>query len=472
MSAASKPRILLVLFNDTAAKGILDTRSIESLAAGGTIDLLHATPFTGDLKCFDRIYQWPRIPKRELPWIALYQLHLMPFTRAHYPERLGDQNLWQGVPTFARRLLKLLDNPAGRPIATAVLRSYLKHTNPLPALLGNSYDVVICVTGLKDPLYEDVLRWSRVHRIPVFAITQNWDNVNYKPIYERPEMLGVWGMQGYYVARLLHSFPHEQLMPVGAARMDVYFEDLPTPTDGRRELELPPNRPILLFAGAGPEFEETSLIEQLDASIMEGRLPSDLFVLYKPHPKRAPRQHELPLDMTRLRNIRIIPPAGPGSVPASRMPVLLRAVDAVVSPYSTMLLESALCGRPCLAMGYDDPAHPAIKWDTVRTYVHLVPLAFAPWALACSRKEAFISDVSKLLKLAGQTDLARRSREDALHVIFHDGRDFGARVADATMRLMKHPSSEVATMPVTDSDAFRDEYEVIGTTSTPRTPDH
>src|SRR5439155_1249261 len=157
----------------------------------------------------------------------------------------------------------------------------------------------------------------------------------------------------------------------------------------------------------------------MDAAIIEGRLPSDLLLLYKPHPRRAPRPNERPLDEMKLPNVRIIPPEGPGSVSTAEMPVLLRAVDAVVSPYSTLLLEAALCGRPCLAIAYDDPAHPAIKWETVRTYIHLIPFAFARWALACTSKDAIVADSAKLLTLCGESDLERRAREDALHVIYN-----------------------------------------------------
>src|SRR5207249_8754518 len=149
----SKPRMLLVLFNETAAKGILDTTSIQSLLAMAEVDLVHALPIEGARAHFKRIYHWPRVPRRELPWLALYQLHLMPFTRAHYPERLGDQNLWQGIPDFAKRFLKLCDNAAGRALAISFLRWYLTRTNPLHQLIDGKYDVIVCVTGLKDPLY-------------------------------------------------------------------------------------------------------------------------------------------------------------------------------------------------------------------------------------------------------------------------------------------------------------------------------
>jgi hypothetical protein len=108
----------------------------------------------------------------------------------------------------------------------------------------------------------------------------------------------------------------------------------------------------------------------------------------------------------------------------------------------------------------------AIKWETVRTYIHLVPLAFASWAIACTEKVKIVSDVSRLMRLAGRADLARRSREDALHILYHDGRDFGARVAEAGMRLIKNAGHD----PVRASDAnavsLPHKYEAVGSTST------
>lgn len=428
-----KPRVLLALFNETATKGIFDTKSIDSLAAYADLDLVHASPIDAPAEYFDRVYRWPRYPRRELAWLARYHLHLLPFTRRYYPERLGDPNLWQGFSPREKRVLSLFDNAVGRKMLVPALRAYLVRTNPLRGLLDHKYDAIVCVTGLKDPMYEDLVRFGQARKIPVFAITQNWDNVNFKPIFERPDLLGVWGMQGYYVARLVHGFGPARLIPIGAARMDIYFAPLPEPTAARRHLGLPRGKRILLFAGAGPPFDEAFVIDRLNAAISSGELPSDVLVLYKPHPRRsrtAPAK-EKPLDFACLDHVKVVPPTGPGSVSVNEMPILLRAVDAVISPYSTLLLEGALCGRPCLAMAYDDPAHSAWKWSTSRTYIYLAPLAFARWALACVDKAALVGEVVRLLGLIGNEELARRAREDVLHILFHDDRDFGARVADA-----------------------------------------
>lgn len=433
----ARARILFGLFNETATKGIFDTPAIRSLAERVELDLLHALPFEAPAQHFSRVYHWPRPPRRERAWLALYQLHLLPFTRVHYPERLGDQNLWQGFRPYVKKVLPFFDNAPGRAVAVPALRAYLKRTNPLSAMLDREYDAVVCVTGLKDPMYEDMARFARAKGIPVFAITQNWDNVNYKPLVERPDLLGVWGIQTYYIARLLHNMPHARLVPVGAPRMDVYFRELPEQAAARRALDLPQDRRIVLFAGAGPQFEETSVIERLDAAVESGALPRDLLILYKPHPRRVPRPKEKPLDLATLRHVRLVPASGPGSVPTASMPILLRAVDAVVSPYSTMLLEAALCERPVLAVAYDDDTHAAIKWETVRTYIHLIPLAFGAWALTCTDKDAIVAETASLLALAAQPGIGDRARNDTLHVLFHDHRDFGARVADATERLVQ-----------------------------------
>jgi hypothetical protein len=409
---------------------------MDSLAAYADLDLIHAEPLQDTGGRFLRVYRWTRSPRRERAWLALYQLHLLPFTRAHYPERLADPNLWQGFRPYVKRLLPFFDHALGRRLASPVLRAYLAATNPLPALLTEQYDAIVAITGFKEPLYEDLVRYARARRIPMLAVTQNWDNINYKPIVERPDMVGVWGMQGYYAARLIHQFPHRALWPVGAPRLDVYFGRLPDQPAARARLDLPADRPIILFAGAGPQFEEHSIVERLNAAVAAGELPRDLLVLYKPHPRRTGRRDERPLDYAALPHVRLVPPAGPGSVSAPEMPTLLRAVDGVMSPYSTLLLEGALCGRPCVAIAYDDPSHPDVKWETVRGYVHLSPLAFADWSISCTDKAAIVRDAARLLQLARDPGVAARARHDVQHIVWHDDRDFGARLAGALESLL------------------------------------
>lgn len=433
-----KSRILLGLFHDTSAKGILDTQAIRSLLAFADLDLIHASPMNIPSNTFNNVYLWPRTLRREKAWLALYQLHLLPFTRNYYPERLEDPNLWQGFRPYVKKILPLFDNAVGQAVLVPLLRAYLRRTNPLFSMIDRPYDAIISVSGIKDPLYEDLVRFGRAREIPIFATHQNWDNINYKPIVERPDMFGVWGMQGYYMARLIHRFQHDQVVPIGSARMDVYFEPLPDPRVARASLGLPQEKRLLLFAGAGPAFDESFIVEHLNEAIAQGQLPSDTLILYKPHPRRsktAPAK-EKPLDFSRLKHIQLVPPNGSGSVSTAELPTLLRAVDGVMSPYSTLLMEAALCGRPCLTIAYDDPNHPAIKWESYRRYIYVAPFAFAPWALTCLAKESIVPDTAQLLSLVGNEALARRAREDVLHILFHDGRDFGARVVDAVTRLL------------------------------------
>lgn len=435
-----RPRVLLELFNETAGKAVLHSGALDALVESADVDVIHAEPVAGLPGPFRRVYRWPRDARRERAWLFLYQLHLLPFTRLHYPERLQDPNLWQGLRPYVRRFFPLVDNAVGRAILAPLLRRYLAATNPLTTLITDRYDAVVSLTGFKEPLYEDLMRYARARRVPVLAVTQNWDNINYKPLVERPDAVGVWGMQGYYVARLLHGFPHSALTPVGSPRLEVYFGPLPDRAAARRQLSLPAAGRLLLFAGAGPQFEEHSVIARLDAAIASGELPPDVTVLYKPHPRRTARRGERPLDVGRLRHVRVVPPAGEGSVPVADMPLLLRAVDGVMSPYSTMLLEGALCSRPCMALGYDDADHAEVKWQTVRTYVHLSPIAFGRWAIHCADKAAVVVDTARLLALAGDDALLARARRDVEHVLWHDERPFGRRVYEAVTRMIGRAS--------------------------------
>lgn len=447
---ARRPRILLALFNNTAAQGIFDSKSLGVLRAYADVDLVHALPMEVPEGYFGSVVQWPRIHRREMMWLALYQLHLLPFTREHYPERKGDQNLWQGFRPHVRRMVIVADHALGRALAVPVLRAYLARTNPFPRLIDRKYDAFVCITGLKDPMYEDLVRFARDTGTPVLGITQNWDNVNYKPIVERPDVLGVWGMQGYYVARLVHGFAAERLKLVGVPRLDPYFDPLPEHQAARAALSLPEDHRILLFAGAGPPFDEAFVLKTLNTAIDRGDLPPDTMILYKPHPRRsgtAPAVEER-LDHSSLRNVRVLPATGPGSVSGRGMPELLRAVDGVISPFSTVMLEGALCGRPCVVLAYDDPAHSAWPWASVRRYIYVAPFSLARWSVVCTGKSRVVEAVARLLTLTRDAELARRAREDMIHIVFNDGRDFAARVCDAIDDLLQTGGAESGTLPI------------------------
>src|SRR5665213_1740355 len=105
----------------------------------------------------------------------------------------------------------------------------------------------------------------------------------------------------------MHGFLPSQIFIVGAPRFEIYRQSLPTRDIARATLGVPQDRRVLLFCGAGVPFEEVSLLDEFDAAVSDGRLPGDLFLVYKPHPLRFQRAAERSFDPNRYRHVVIAP---------------------------------------------------------------------------------------------------------------------------------------------------------------------
>ena len=436
----SRKRLLVALSTATASEGLLEMQAGDDLAAFVDFDIVYWRDLPGLDSFKGKVYKWmPGSKLRAIVWQFLYLARYIQFTRIHYPERMGDVHLWTGYGNIVLKLRGLVGTWLFRIVAYPLMRWFMKKTNPLSTTITDDYDAVMSISGLKDPLCDDLMMLAKERGLPSLIITQNWDNINYKPFNERPTKVGVWGLQGYYTARMIHGFEHSDIIPTGSPRLEIYHGDLPEKAAAREALGLPADKRLILLAGSGISFEETSLVEMIDRAICDGTLPVDCMLLYKPHPRRWDRTNEKPIEQAELHHTRIVPSSGDCAVRGTRMPELLRAVDVVVSPYSTVILEAAFCGTPVVAIGWDHPDHANYTWKTMRTMVYLGPLWFGEWCVNGLEKKDLVADVGKALALVGREDVAIKARQDVLHVVHNDQRSVGERIASVLIDITMKP---------------------------------
>lgn len=69
---------------------------------------------------------------------------------------------------------------------------------------------------------------------------------------------------------------------------------------------------------------------------------------------------------------------------------LLYSIDGFMSPFSTMSLEAAFCGKPYLTIGFSDNVH---KWKIEYTLIqdHVKTVLHHKWAILCLDKKTFVS---------------------------------------------------------------------------------
>ena len=431
-----RPALLVFLNNRMIARDLLDSDCLSALGKSYALHFACNDPELAKLFAHHgsvRVRNAGLVPRYWLWNCAVTVQSLQKFRsivgkmdREFFNRKSAERDYWHWSTRLSTAIAK---SGLGRPFV-AFARWMLSCTVNV-AIRSNGdvpYVGVFVPTGLRDFAGEDVVRWARRRNIPTIGLQANWDCFNLKQMLTPPDQFLVWGEQSWYFARLLQDMPHATLHVVGSQRHDTYFRGLPTKKAAREKLGLDQNVPIVLFCGVAGPFDELALLSDLEAAIEAGRLPRELQILYKPHPKSTPEKRTDQFAQQGFRRSRLIGFGGKGVWnPLHDYPMLLRAVDAVLSPYSTMGLEAALCGRPTLCLGF----HTDLRlpyWRFALEFLHIQPYRFAPWAIRCDRREELIAGVERLLALAADPTVERTAIETTVHIIYRDATPFPERV--------------------------------------------
>jgi hypothetical protein len=302
---------------------------------------------------------------------------------------------------------------------------------------GSEAHAVLVYTSVRSHFADDVVRAARRRNIPTLAVTNNWDNLNTKAFFERPAFLGVWGEQAFLIARLMHGFVPPQIFVVGSPRFEIYRGSRPTRAEAQAALNLPANRRVLVFCGAGVPFEEVSLLDEFDAAVSDGRLPPDLLLVYKPHPLRFRRAAERTFDPARYRHV-VQAPEPKDYLDLSRYPLLLAAASALISPFSSMVMEGAYFGLPALCLGYNDPGHANHDWNRAAFNLHnyIIRHGEGDWVVLCQQRHRFLETCLALLKLIDDPGAAEAARAAASAVWVSGKRTVVDRLVEAIDTIM------------------------------------
>jgi len=314
------------------------------------------------------------------------------------------------------------------------LRAVLRASTPTSIPSSAIPDALVVYTSVNSYFSDDLVREARQKKIPLIAITNNWDNLSNKAFMETPPYLGVWGQQGFLIARTMHLMLPHRLFLVGAPRFEIYRNARVTREVARAKLGAPPNGRVLLFCGAGVAFEEASLLEELEAAIGDGRLPADLHVLYKPHPIRFDRASERKVDFSHTKHLTLVQSNRTLSE-LQIYPYLMCASDGLISPFSTMVMEGAHHGLPALCLGYNDSGHANYDWGRAAFSLHLYTIRLARWAVICASRSEFLESCRALVRKMDDPSCAASARAGAA-MVFENGPDtVGERIAAAILRI-------------------------------------
>lgn len=301
-------------------------------------------------------------------------------------------------------------------------------------------DVLVHPSVLAGVFINDLIDASRSRDIPLVVIMNSWDNPSTKRAMSgRPDWLLVWGPQTRAHAARYLGMPEERVICFGAAQFDLYRN--PPRTDRHefcRRHDIDPAVRILLYAGSSKGTDEYSHLCALDDAIDHGELGHTV-VVYRPHPWGNGGKGGSRILDHGWRNVRIeqtmrgylerIKTGSQGITTPDYRDThdLLSAVDALISPLSTIIIEGALHGKPVLCFLPEED-------DRTSHFAFALPLThfdefFAePSFLIARGEDSLVPAVRSLLDKVGDKDFGQALRLACEHFVSSFDQPYGERL--------------------------------------------
>lgn len=217
----------------------------------------------------------------------------------------------------------------------------------------NDYKAVICFTSSKDLLYDDLIRFTKKNNIKSILVLINWDNATSKPYLEKPNLVLTWGKQTSKLSNYIHGIQSKE---VGSPRFESYKYK---PAFGKKvsfkKLNLSSKHDYIIFAGASFPSEEVKILNILSEIIVK-KYNSKFKIIYRKHPYSWNINNissnnyfeKIVISDPTLSKFK--------SEDFNQFRHLFNVSSALISPYSTMIVESLLNKKPVLALGinYDN----------------------------------------------------------------------------------------------------------------------
>jgi len=423
--------------HDYAARDLLDSGVLKELSNRFELSFVSTRRLTLNLKKFGSVYYYsePIGFRLRIVQLARGLFHMSDKSKYELNRRQALARATFGLGDLNSRLIKYLSAMKLSRLIATLIRIYLRLTFRETLPENNRPDAMLVYTSVSSYFADDMVREAKRKSIPLLALTNNWDNLNTKSFFEKPPYLGVWGEQGFLIARLMHLIPSHRIFLIGAPRFEFYRKQKYSRAESRAALVLPENSIVLLFCGAGVAFEETSLLVELEDAIEHGRLPADTIVLYKPHPLRFKRSNEKTLDFNLLKHIKLLK-SEQKLTNLDIYPHLMGAADALISPFSTMVIEGARAGLPALCLGYSDEGHYEHDWNRAAFNLHLYIVRHGDWAIVCDHRQSFLQSCQRLIDLCGDEVIAQQARYAADMVFAFRTQSVSQRIDTALKKII------------------------------------
>lgn len=219
-------------------------------------------------------------------------------------------------------------------------------------------NLIIHPTVLEGLFVYDLIEIGKKREIPTFFLMNSWDNPSTKALIDgSPDKLFVWGEQTKKHAKDLLGVPDEKIVIAGAAQMQLFKNNVSC--NYKALINLDKKYQLICYAGSSRGLDEISQLHLLDEYIASKKL--NIKILYKPHPwKNFANPNEKSFFDFKFKNVimdifshknylaRLNKDNAMdlNSISYENTNIILKSIDGLVTPMSTIMLEATMHGIP------------------------------------------------------------------------------------------------------------------------------
>ena len=299
----------------------------------------------------------------------------------------------------------------------------------------------------------DVIAEGKKRGVPSILLMNSWDNPSVKRMTAgKADWVAVWGEQTRRHTAHFMGVPKERIIVLGAAQFEI-FKNPPriTQADFRQEHGIPHDHKVLLYAGSSKGSRESLHLEWLNDAIASGYL-GKLTVVYRPHPWGVSQQEAetiLNADWPHVRiensmrqlleRIRQAVQEGFMMAEYARTHDVLSSVDAVVSPLSTIILESAMHGLPVMCF-FPREEEKDSHWRGMRKLVHFEDMYKTSSIIIADRYAAFLPSIKDLIGRTENHALKEEMKRQMSFFVQYQQKKYGEALLDLVDVAASHSS--------------------------------
>ena len=315
-------------------------------------------------------------------------------------------------------------------------------------ILDLNLDLMVHPTVLDGLFVNDLIEIGNRLNIPTICLMNSWDNPSTKALMMgEPDKLFVWGEQTKNHAKTYLGLTEDRIVISSPAQFEVYKQSPKiSRTEYRNQIGADADEKLICYAGSSKGLNEMRHLQEIDDSIAKNR--ANYQVVYRPHPWKSGHKDEknffdykfksISMDTFSIENYEAVQRGD--SLRTELMNyeytnVILRSIDGLISPLSTILLEAAMFGIAIAVYTSNDGEDDNTHWGIAASLTQFVEFYDRVQPIFCRDINELWTTVDSLAKQSDNLALREKTKIATKHFVHTSEKSYTDSVIETIEQL-------------------------------------